>query len=326
MIRRLRSALSMLMLLVLMYQLAPMALAAPSTSGCPKAPDGKHSWAPRPRNAWCEQAGGIVYTCTYCKNHVFEETTPALGHLWGEWTVTKKATCTSQGSKTRTCNRCNKKETQAIPVKGHNYSAWAVTVAPTCEEAGEQTHVCSECGRTETKPVVPLGHDWDEGVITKKPTATEDGVMTFTCKNDPSHTKTGLIPATGETDPEKPNPSLYISIQWDGTFYSKITGLDLVLYVDIDVTVTNTGNIPLQIKEPQSGSPVLQPGETYTYTSSSSYLIISSDSSGGDNRTPTPDDPLYSSYYVVTRKVAGYDPDGIIEEALCIDLILCEDR
>lgn len=47
-------------------------------------------------------------------------TLPALGHDWGEWTVTKEATATEAGSRERVCKResCGKKETREIPPLG----------------------------------------------------------------------------------------------------------------------------------------------------------------------------------------------------------------
>lgn len=43
------------------------------------------------------------------------KTIPALGHKWGEWTVTKKATETEEGEETRICSVCGEKETRTIP-------------------------------------------------------------------------------------------------------------------------------------------------------------------------------------------------------------------
>ena len=210
--------------LILILGALPAAQAAPSAAGCPKSPSGTHNWIPRPQSPWCERPGGIKYTCSYCHKQVFEESSPALGHLWSSWTVTKKAACTTKGSKTRTCSRCGKVETQSIPASGHAYSAWGVIVQPTCETAGEQAHVCASCGRTETKPVTPLGHKWDGGKVTKMPAATEDGVLTYTCKNDPSHTKTEAIPATGGEPTAEGHPSLFVFVQSDARISSEESG------------------------------------------------------------------------------------------------------
>jgi hypothetical protein len=51
----------------------------------------------------------------------------ALGHDWSEWKVTKEATETAEGEKTRTCSRCNLVEKETIP---------KVTPAPTPTPGG----------------------------------------------------------------------------------------------------------------------------------------------------------------------------------------------
>ena len=57
---------------------------------------------------------------------------PSDEHSFGEWATTKKATCTENGEKTRTCSACGKTEIESIPALGHNYV----------------NLVCSECGKT----------------------------------------------------------------------------------------------------------------------------------------------------------------------------------
>ena len=42
-------------------------------------------------------------------------------HTWGEEKITKAATCTETGTKTRTCTKCGKVETITIQALGHNY-------------------------------------------------------------------------------------------------------------------------------------------------------------------------------------------------------------
>ena len=55
-------------------------------------------------------------------------------HVWGDWTVTKEATCTEAGSRTHTCTSCKVEASEAIPALGHDYKA--VVTAPTCTEKG----------------------------------------------------------------------------------------------------------------------------------------------------------------------------------------------
>ena len=54
-------------------------------------------------------------------------------HSFGEWTVTKKATCTEPGEQTRSCE-CGYSETQVIPATGHDYV----------------NGVCANCGAVQT--------------------------------------------------------------------------------------------------------------------------------------------------------------------------------
>ena len=83
----------------------------------------------------------------------------ALGHDWGDWTVTSEPTCTQEGEKTRECARCHETENETLDALGHNWSEWELTFEPSCTDAGEQQRECYVCGETETEPVEALGHD-----------------------------------------------------------------------------------------------------------------------------------------------------------------------
>ena len=94
----------------------------------------------------------------------------------------------------------------SIPAKGHNWGQWTTTKKATCTEAGIETHECRKCGKTEERETKVLGHDWDNGVVTTPATCTKDGVRTYTCKRDSSHTYTEAIAATGHAYTEKVVP------------------------------------------------------------------------------------------------------------------------
>lgn len=85
----------------------------------------------------------------------------------------------------------------SIPAKGHKWGQWTTTKKATCTEAGIETRKCKKCGKIEERETKVLGHDWDNGKVTTPATCTEDGVKTYTCKRDSSHTYTEAIPATG---------------------------------------------------------------------------------------------------------------------------------
>jgi penicillin-binding protein 1A len=78
-----------------------------------------HEWVEDKENskaADCEKDGYTAYKCTGC-NETKKETIKALGHSYGEWTVTKEATADSEGEKQRTCSRCGNVEKQKIDKK-----------------------------------------------------------------------------------------------------------------------------------------------------------------------------------------------------------------
>ena len=58
----------------------------------------------------CADCGKVLTGCAVI---------PALGHDYGEYTVTKEATCTEAGEQTRTCSRCNAVDTVVVPALGH---------------------------------------------------------------------------------------------------------------------------------------------------------------------------------------------------------------
>ena len=102
------------------------------------------------------------------------------GHTFSDWTTTKKATCTTDGSKTRTCSVCKKTETATIAKLGHDYKT--TVVKPTCTAKGYTLHKCSRCGDSYKDTYKDAtGHSWSKWTTTKKATCTADGEQTRTC-------------------------------------------------------------------------------------------------------------------------------------------------
>ena len=118
-----------------------------------------------------------------------EEVSGKIAHTFGEWTVTKAATCTEKGSRKHTCSVCKYEATEDLSVKGHAYSEnwtsdetnhwhastcghttevsgkathsfgeWTVTKEATEEAEGSKERSCSVCGYTATEAIERLPH------------------------------------------------------------------------------------------------------------------------------------------------------------------------
>lgn len=97
-----------------------------------------HDWHYTETLPTCTKDGEKVGECSRCGMKETKKI-PALGHEWGDWTVTTPATCTNEGVETRICNRDpSHVETRTIPTTGHN---WV--------DNGNGTHTCINCGATE---------------------------------------------------------------------------------------------------------------------------------------------------------------------------------
>ena len=122
--------------------------------------------------------------CSVCNEiTVAQEVIPALGHSWGEWTVTTPASCTATGEETRTCDRCAATEKRELAKTGHT-EVVDPAVEATCTEPGktEGKH-CSVCGEviTAQKEIPALGHSWGEWTVTTPASCTATGEETRTC-------------------------------------------------------------------------------------------------------------------------------------------------
>ena len=131
----------------------------------------------------CTEAGKKQKVCENC-GKLLEVEIPALGHnyenrvctrcgekepgcenhTFGDWVITKNATCVAEGSKKRTCTVCGVEEIETIAATGvHTYGEWKVTKQATCTADGTKTKTCTGCGATQTEVIAKLGHNFVEG-------------------------------------------------------------------------------------------------------------------------------------------------------------------
>ena len=123
--------------------------------------------------------------CRYCKE-VNQDT--VANHTFGDWTETKPATTTEEGSRERTCSVCEYTQKETIPVHTHDvhdeewkydntehwqecscgeklnvaehsYGNWKETKPATETEAGSRERDCTVCDHVQTETIPMLEHE-----------------------------------------------------------------------------------------------------------------------------------------------------------------------
>lgn len=74
----------------------------------------------------------------------------AARHTFGDWETTSPATCSTPGTRVRTCLTCGKSETVTVTVD-HKFGDWKITTAADGGKPGVKSRTCEVCGKTETK-------------------------------------------------------------------------------------------------------------------------------------------------------------------------------
>ncbi|MDD6072092.1 MAG: leucine-rich repeat protein [Clostridiales bacterium] len=157
--------------------------------------------------------GKGIFTGTIRKNFTISNIEHSE-HIFGDWKVVSKASCTTTGEKRRDCMICDYYETEAINKLEHTIVEDAAEAA-TCTKNGKTagSH-CSVCGEViQSQEVIPaIGHSWDDTyTIDVQPTETTNGSKSIHCSHCSAIKDETVIPATGtkddkeDTSEEKPD-------------------------------------------------------------------------------------------------------------------------
>jgi hypothetical protein len=110
----------------------------------------------------------------------YKLTCGCTSHTYGSAVITKQPTCTSEGTKTKTCTQCGATVTETIAKLSHSYTT--TVVAPTCTTDGYTLYKCSVCGTSyKDSTTKATGHSYGNSVVTKQPTCTSEGTAIKTC-------------------------------------------------------------------------------------------------------------------------------------------------
>ena len=185
--------------------------------------------------ATCESSGRrvTVTSCAVCGAELSRETeeTPASGHAWGEWVITRTAGCEAAGEETRVCTHdSSHRETRTAAAPGHAWGEWIISKIATCETAGRENRFCARDEHHSESRVIPAkGHYWGEWETVTPATLKQKGEERRVCKRNPEHTETRIlekIPGLELTG--KTSVDLAGLMKWDG----EINGKDPVIRVN----------------------------------------------------------------------------------------------
>ncbi len=143
---------------------------------------GEHDYEEDSVEPTCVEDGYTHRVCTICGKEDKEQTSPALGHRFGEWVFTIQPTVDKAGEMKRECTVCAYTETQAVDPHTHTFSS-VPSKAATCTEDGYDAYEhCTECDYNTKVVIKALGHAWGAYL------SNGNGSHSCTCANDPSHT------------------------------------------------------------------------------------------------------------------------------------------
>ena len=97
--------------------------------------------------------------------------TKEVAHIYGNWVVTKRATCTTMGTEKAICKNCGKVETRIIKATGHTYKD--TVVLPTTTKKGYTLHTCTKCGYSYKDNYTNVKKQLQSITITAKPDKLE---------------------------------------------------------------------------------------------------------------------------------------------------------
>ena len=101
---------------------------------------------------------GCTLTATACGGNKKDPDKQPHTHSYGDWIVTKSATCTAEGSQSRYCS-CGETQTASIGALGHSLQHHDGQEA-TCTVKGWLSYdTCSRCAYTTYKEINPLNHN-----------------------------------------------------------------------------------------------------------------------------------------------------------------------
>lgn len=113
--------------------------------------------------ATCTEPAYTLFSCVDCEcsYKVYDLTSLAINHEFGDWTDTLEADCRHEGEKSRECSRCGDIESITTPMDGSNHAFSLVDKEnATCTSEGHEYYVCEYCNAESTVTLAMIAHSF----------------------------------------------------------------------------------------------------------------------------------------------------------------------
>lgn len=239
--------------------------------------------------------------------------TPTHEHdNWSDVTVVSEATCTKDGTGTRTCleEGCGVVENVVIPALGHSWNDWTILTEATCEGAGEKEHTCTRCDTVEKESIPALGHSYVDGVC-ERCGAEEPSQKTIT----PDHFSS-YAAATNITEIEGISVSVNDVMKQNGIQFKKNSGYILLKNVSIK-SISFTGDVgelayinvyELTSESDNNGKEIVGANGVYEVNTLNGFVKIAANNNGTpnfDSITLTFAKEVKSNVITINEKIAA---------------------
>ncbi len=220
--------------------------------------------------------------------YVTAKETPTHEHNnWSDVTVVSEATCTEDGTGTRTCleEGCGEVENVVMPALGHNWNDWTVLTEATCEGAGAKEHTCTRCDTVEKESIPALGHSYVDGVC-ERCGAEEPSQKTIT----PDHFSS-YAAATNINEIEGISVSVNDVMKQSGIQFKKNSGYILLKNVSIK-SISFTGDVgelayinvyELTSESDNNGKEIVGANGVYEVNTLNGFVKIAANNNGTPN-------------------------------------------
>ncbi len=98
------------------------------------------------KEATCTTPGEAYRVCKLDSEHIETKVIEPVAHTYGEYVSDGKVTCTTNGTKTATCTVCGTKNTVLENAKGHSFTTYTNSGDATCTTGAPEIAVCDRDG------------------------------------------------------------------------------------------------------------------------------------------------------------------------------------